>query len=213
MRCAMPLAPSNWRTASARDLDLASDSSLNLEEALPGSRQQPGCAPRHFLASRQRLALVEDHLRLHRRDDLFSVTSSCRSNESSGTPSICSAQIWCPARSLDQLRRYADARFGSARASFQDILHAQLASDRSNVDGAAFEREHRAARNYTDGRYARQPGDDVLGQSVGKAFESALPLRTWNGSTARLWGLSSRIGTVSSGVAKRSAPAASLVLS
>ena len=57
-----------------------------------------------------------------------------------------------------------------ANAAFKDVLHAQFLGHRLQVNGTALEGKGRIAANHVEGMEARQGGDDVFAQAVGKKF-------------------------------------------
>jgi hypothetical protein len=71
-------------------------------------------------------------------------------------------------RRLDQLTGDAQPVVGLARASFEDVSHAELAADLPYVDRAALVGEGRIARDDEQSRKARERRDDVLDHAVGK---------------------------------------------
>jgi hypothetical protein len=69
-----------------------------------------------------------------------------------------------------QLRRDAHAVTTLSHAAFQHVANAELARGAFHVDCFALIRKRRVARDYEKPAQLRQPGDDVLGNSVREIF-------------------------------------------
>src|SRR5579864_3509879 len=72
--------------------------------------------------------------------------------------------------SADQLRRDAEARAGSADASFQNAGDAQRLGDLADIFVLALKREGGGTRNHLQSNYLCERVDDLLRETIRKIF-------------------------------------------
>jgi hypothetical protein len=84
---------------------------------------------------------------------------------------------------LDQLSAGADAIVHHANAAIEHIAHPQLVADLFHVDSWSLVGEARIAGNDEQPSDARQPGDDVLGDTVGEVFLTRIAAQIFETAT------------------------------
>jgi hypothetical protein len=85
-------------------------------------------------------------------------------------PIVALGPVMGTGQRIDQLGRDAQALAGPAHAAFEHIAHAQLARDPLHVDDLALVGECRVAGDDEQPADAGEPGDQVLGDSIGKVL-------------------------------------------
>src|SRR4030081_3649368 len=86
--------------------------------------------------------------------------------------------------SIHELSRDAHPALYLAHATFDDVPHTKLAADLLFVHRLAFVSKTRVASDHEQPADARQGGDDIFHDAVGKIILLASPLRFRNGNTA-----------------------------
>ena len=96
------------------------------------------------------------------------VISSCTAKMSPSFAVVAFGPVMAAGRRVDELRADAQLLAGPAHAAFEHVADAKLARDLLHIDRAALVDERRVAGDDEQPADAGQPGDQVLGDAVGK---------------------------------------------
>ena len=97
---------------------------------------------------------------------------------------------------LDELSRDPQARAGFPHAPLKHVAHAKLAADLAHVDRLALVDEARIARDHEQPLDPREPGHDVVDNSVGEIVLFRVPAHVleWQDGDRRLLGQRQLLG-------------------